>query len=109
MAGFFFQDEVHPKPEELVGNKMTPADSAKAARRAYQVLKALPDIDAKQAEAPMRQLAEDLGLSAGQLFGILRVAITGQTVSPPLFQSMEIIGREKVLSRIRKAIAILEL
>jgi glutamyl-tRNA synthetase len=108
MAGFFFQDEVQPKPEELVGNKMTPAESAKAARRAYQVLKALPGIDAERAEAPMRQLAEELGLSAGQLFGILRVAVTGQAVSPPLFQSMEIIGREKVLSRIRKAITMLE-
>ena len=45
----------------------------------------------------MRLLAEELGLSAGQLFGILRVAVTGQKVSPPLFESMAIIGKEKVL------------
>ena len=48
----------------------------------------------------MRALVEELGLSAGQVFGILRVAVTGQKVSPPLFESMEIIGREKVLARI---------
>jgi glutamyl-tRNA synthetase len=43
-------------------------------------------------------------LQAGQLFGILRVAVTGQTVSPPLFESMAIIGKQKVLERIQNAI-----
>jgi glutamyl-tRNA synthetase len=47
-------------------------------------------------------------LNAGQLFGILRAAVTGQTVSPPLFQSMAVIGKEKVLERIQKAIETLE-
>ena len=56
----------------------------------------------------MRALAEELGLKAGQLFGILRNAVTGQRVSPPLFESMEIIGREKVLSRVQAAIQLLE-
>ena len=46
-------------------------------------------------------------MSAGQVFGVLRVAVTGQRVSPPLFESMEIIGIEKVLERIGKAIEIL--
>ena len=49
-----------------------------------------------------------MGLKAGQLFGILRSAVTGQTVSPPLFESMAIIGKEKVLERIQKAIQTLE-
>ena len=48
------------------------------------------------------------GLNAGQVFGILRVAVTGQKVSPPLFESMEIIGREKVLERLKKAVEMLE-
>ena len=68
----------------------------------------LPDLDQAQAEPPLRALVEELGLSLGQVFGILRVAITGQKVSPPLFESMEIIGREKVLARIRTAIERLE-
>jgi glutamyl-tRNA synthetase len=107
-AGFFFQEQVQPVPGELIGKKMTAAESAAAARQAHDVLAALPQIDVETAEAPMRALAEDLGLKAGQLFGILRVAVTGQSVSPPLFESMEIIGREKVLERIQRAIAILE-
>ena len=56
----------------------------------------------------MRALVEQLGLSPNQVFGILRVAVTGQTVSPPLFESMEIVGKEKVLERVKKAIEILE-
>jgi len=47
-------------------------------------------------------------LSANQVFGLLRAAVTGQKVSPPLFESMEIIGKEKVLERLRMAIEILE-
>ena len=47
-------------------------------------------------------------MSAGQVFGIMRVAITGQKVSPPLFESMEIIGRETVLERMRRAVQLLE-
>jgi glutamyl-tRNA synthetase len=108
MAGFFFKDDVNPAPADLVGSKMTPAESAAAARRAYDLLASLPEITLQSAEPPMRLLAEELGLSAGQLFGILRVAVTGQKISPPLFESMAIIGKEQVLARIQAAIWILE-
>mgnify|MGYP001769230300 CR=1 FL=1 len=54
-----------------------------------------------------RLLVDELGLSAGQVFGILRVAVTGQRVSPPLFESMEIVGLSKVLERVQKAIELL--
>ncbi len=107
-AGFFFQEEVYPDPEDLIGKNMTPAGSAQAAQKAYQVLKALPDLGHETAEAPLRSLADELGLKAGQLFGIIRVAVTGQKVSPPLFESMEIIGKDFVLQRLHNAISILE-
>jgi glutamyl-tRNA synthetase len=99
---------VQPEPDELIGKKMTPAESAAAARRAYDVLAALPEISVVSAEEPLRALADELGLKAGQLFGILRVAVTGQRVSPPLFESMQIVGKQKTLERIQRAIAMLE-
>jgi len=108
MAGFFFREEVEPVLEELIGAKMNPMETAVAARHAYKVLSVLPEIIPDISEPPMRLLAEELGLTAGQLFGILRVAVTGQKVSPPLFESMEVIGKEKVLNRVGKAIQILE-
>jgi glutamyl-tRNA synthetase len=108
IAGFFFKDEVHPNPEELVPKGMTPDQAALAARQALQVLENLPVFTHETAEAPLRALAEELGIKAGQLFSILRVAVTGQTVSTPLLESMAIIGREAVLQRVRNAVAILE-
>jgi glutamyl-tRNA synthetase len=108
MAGFFFKETVHPDPQSLVGDKLTPVESANAMRKAHDLLRGLPEISKEIAEPPMRVLAEELGLSAGQLFGMLRVAVTGQKVSPPLFESIEIIGSQKVLSRLQAAIAELE-
>jgi glutamyl-tRNA synthetase len=108
MAGFFFKEAVQPSPETLVGQKLDPRQSAEAARRAYQILAELGEISHETAEPPLRSLAEELGLSAGQLFGILRSAVTGQTVSPPLLESMEVIGKDRVLERIRNAVDILE-
>lgn len=108
IAGFFFEEEVQPDPEELVGKNMDAASSTQAARRAYAVLAELPEISPESAEGPMRQLAGELGLKAGQLFGILRIAITGQRVSPPLFETMAIVGKDKVLQRLAKAIELLE-
>jgi glutamyl-tRNA synthetase len=107
-AGFFFREGVEPAPEELIGKKMDAAESAVVVRRSYEVLAALPQITPEAAEPPMRRLVDSLGLSAGQVFGILRVAITGQKVSPPLFESMAIIGKEAVLERIKNAATVLE-
>jgi glutamyl-tRNA synthetase len=108
MAGFFFKEQVHPLPEDLVVKGLTGAESAQAARQAYALLAQLEVINHETAELPMRELADRLGMKAGQLFGILRVAVTGQKVSPPLFESMEIIGKPTVLERIERAISILE-
>ncbi|MBE3120559.1 MAG: glutamate--tRNA ligase [Candidatus Atribacteria bacterium] len=107
-AAWFFKETVEPKPADLVAKNLTAAQSADVARKAYEILAALPDITPATAEPPMRLLVERLGLSPNQVFGILRVAVTGQTVSPPLFESMEIVGKEKVLEQVKKAIVILE-
>jgi glutamyl-tRNA synthetase len=108
VAGFFFKKDVTPDPNDLVAEGLTSKESAIIARKAYQVLASLPQITKDQAEAPMRNLVDESGLKAGQVFGILRVAVTGQKVSPPLFESMEIIGKDKVLERIQSAIDKLE-
>ncbi len=108
MGGFFFKDEIQIEPADLIGKNMTPAETIQVAERAYGILAQVPEITHETAEAPLRRLAEEMGLSAGQVFGILRVAVTGQTVSPPLFESMAVIGREKVLERVRKAIGLLQ-
>ena len=107
MAGFFFQSDVHPEPSELVGKKMSAQESARAASGAYEIIQTFPEIKKEPLEGALRDLADELEIKAGQLFGILRVAVTGQRVSPPLIESMEIIGEKIVLERIKRAEKIL--
>jgi glutamyl-tRNA synthetase len=107
-ASFFFKDHVEPNSVDLLAKGLDAEQSAKVARDAYEILSTLPDMSHQVAEPPMREYVEKSGLSAGQVFGIVRVAVTGQKVSPPLFESMEIIGREKVIQRMQNAVRILE-
>jgi glutamyl-tRNA synthetase len=108
MAGFFFKDQVEPNPEDLIAKGMTAAECAQAARLSKEILAQLDEISPEMAEPPMRDLVEQLGVKPGQLFGILRAAVTGQKVSPPLFESMEIIGKDTVISRLDHAIHLLD-
>lgn len=107
-AAFFFKETVEPAPGDLIAKGLDARQSADVARKAYEILSSLPDVSHPTAEPPMREFVEKSGLSASQVFGILRVAVTGQKVSPPLFESMEVIGKEKVLERLQNAIALLE-
>ncbi len=56
-------------------------------------------------EPPMRELAKTLNLKVGQLFGSVRTAVSGRTATPPLFEMMEVLGRELSMKRIEQAIA----
>jgi len=107
-AAWFFKETVTPEPAELVAKGLSASQTAGMVRQSYEILAVLPELRHDLAEPPMRNLVEQLGLGPNQVFGSLRVAITGQTVSPPLFESMEIVGKEKVLERLNQAIKILE-
>ena len=108
MAGFIFRESVEVNAAELVQKKMTPESTVEALRAAHKTLSDLEDFSAEAQEPVMRQLADDLGLKAGQLFGAIRVAVTGQRVAPPLFETMAIIGRAESLTRIERAARLLE-
>lgn len=107
-AGFFFKEAIEPNLEDLVAKGLDARQSAEIARASCEILASLSDMSHQTAEPPMREFVERSGWSANQVFGILRVAVTGQKVSPPLFESMEVIGQEKVLERIQKALRLLE-
>jgi glutamyl-tRNA synthetase len=107
LVDFFFTDKLHYQAEGLIGKKMDAADSLQALRRVVDVLEGVPSFDEEALERPLRELTEQLGLKAGQLFGIIRVAITGKQVAPPLFGTLSILGRERTLARLRKAEAAL--
>ncbi|NJN79339.1 MAG: hypothetical protein HC797_02075 [Anaerolineales bacterium] len=107
-GAFFFKDQVSPNPEDLIAKGLDAKQSAEIAKKCLEILSSIPSINHASTESPMRTYVEESGLSPNQVFGILRVAVTGQKVSPPLFESMEIIGRETCMQRIKSAIEILE-
>ena len=108
MAGFFFEPDVTPDPEELIGKKMTAAESLHVAEASLSILTELGLTDVEKLEHALREAADELNLKAGQFFGILRIAITGQKVSPPLLESMQILGLGVVEKRMQKAMKILK-
>lgn len=107
LAGFFFRDSVNITVEELIQKGMTKEEVKKVAKDCFTILKSNLELDKSTTEPELREYVETSGYSAGQVFGILRVAITGQRVSPPLFESMEVIGKEIVIRRVEDAIALL--
>jgi len=108
MASFFFTGALEYDPALLVQRRMDGASTAAALRRSLEALAELDPFDAASLEGVLRPLAAELGLKAGQLFGALRVAVTGREAAPPLFQTMEVVGRERCLARIERAIGMLD-
>jgi glutamyl-tRNA synthetase len=72
--------------------------------RARELLNNLMAWKREEMEPPMRELAAELGMKPGQLFGAIRVAISGRTATPPLFETMEVLGRERSMVRIDEAV-----
>ena len=107
MTGFFFHDgELEYGTPELLGKAFAgrPEAATQALRSAVERASALPSWGSEALEGTLRVLAEELSLKTGDLFMLLRVAVSGRTVSPPLFQSMEVLGRERCLSRLESAL-----
>jgi glutamyl-tRNA synthetase len=94
-ARFLFE-EVSPDPAELDGGGPVLA-------AAQEALAQLDPFTAESIEAALRAVADRLGLKPRQAFQPLRIAITGSKVSPGLFESIELLGREKTLERLNTA------
>ena len=102
-ADFFFLDELEYDASLLMGKKMTTETTLKALKAAQEKLSLLESFNHDSLEGTLRPLAEELGLNAGQLFSPLRVATTGRTAAPPLFETMVVLGKERCLERVRVA------
>jgi glutamyl-tRNA synthetase len=108
LAGFFFRADVVPAAQELLVKGLSAKESLELAEKILSILEMLPDMKLETTEPPFRELVEQSGLKAGQVFGLMRIAVTGQKVSPPLFESMEIIGKEMVVKRMKTAVTMLD-
>ena len=112
MAGFFFTDrELEYEAETLLGKRYAgdPATAAAAIEAVMARIEGLEQWDHESLEAALRPLAEELGVKAGDLFGVIRVAITGKTAAPPLFETLEVLGKERALERLQAATRLIAL
>jgi glutamyl-tRNA synthetase len=90
-AGFLFA-RVEPDPEALGDGPMLPA--------AVERLAEVEPFEAGRIEAALREVAEGLGLKPREAFQPIRLALTGSSVSPGLFESLELLGKDESLARL---------
>ena len=102
LTDFFFVDELHYDPQLLIQKGMTADQTRQVLADSYEILRATEFVETAL-EPVLRAKAEQMGLKARQFFGTLRIAVTGREVAPPLFGTMEVLGRDKVLARIASA------
>ncbi len=101
LTAFLFRDvEADEEARELLRGE----ESRGVLRETGKRLLELEGFGAPAIEAALRGMAEDMGLKARKAFQPIRAAVTGSRVSPPLFESMQILGRERCLQRIARAL-----
>ena len=104
LTGFFFLEELKYEPDLLVAKNMTREQTLTALEASSQKLNQISAFTEESLEVLLRPLAGELQLKAGQLFSVLRTAVTGETATPPLFQTMVVLGKERCLKRIDEAV-----
>ncbi len=101
MLGFLFAGESFVRDEADAAKLLDTEDGRAVAKAAHGALEDLASWDTASIEEALRTvLVEELGLKPRNAFGAVRVAVTGRRVSPPLFESMELLGRDRSLARL---------
>jgi len=103
---YFFRDEI--EIDEKAGKKVLKAAARPILERLKADLSALTDFNEENLETVFRRIMEEEELKLGKIAQPLRVALTGGTVSPGIFELVSILGKETVLSRIDRAIDYME-
>ncbi len=105
MLGFLFVDEDSFTRDEADAEKLLNDDGRAVVRRSLDALETLGGWSAGAIQDALQaELVEGMGLKPRNAFGPVRVAVTGRRVSPPLFESMELLGRDRSLARLQSAL-----
>jgi glutamyl-tRNA synthetase len=106
LLGFLFVDEDTFRVDHQAAAKALGEDAKPVLAAAVAALEALPDWKAEAIETALKEaLVDGLGLKPRQAFAPIRVAVSGRTVSPPLYESIQLLGRDRTLARLRAAAA----
>ena len=109
LIGFLWIDRLEVDPAVLVPKRWDAATTVAGLTAARETIAAVTPVtwEADELEPPLRALAESRGWKAGDLFMAIRVAVTGRTATPPLFDTLVALGRDRTLERLDRAIATL--
>jgi glutamyl-tRNA synthetase len=109
LAGFLWVDELDIDPGQLVPKRWDAATTRDGLTAARATIRAVGEVtfEADELEPPLRSLAEARGWKPGDLFMAIRVAVTGRTATPPLFDTLVALGRDRTLERLDRALALL--
>ena len=100
----YLREEIDYDPEAVAKQWKDPATTAELLDATRERLAALDRWEAGPMEAALRSLAESRSIAAGKIFQPLRVALTGLTVSPGIFDVLVMLGRDRALRRLERAV-----
>jgi glutamyl-tRNA synthetase len=103
LVRFLFESEDEFAVEEAAATKALGEGSGAVLLAVVEALEALDAWTAAEIEPAVWGVGETLGLNKRKTAAPVRVAVTGRLISPPLFESMELLGRERSLARLRRA------
>ena len=101
LTAFFYRDISHNK--ELLLKKLSPEEAAEYLESTIATVEGLP-WSVEDLETSIRALQEEHDWHKSKFFMLLRVAVTGETATPPLFETMQVLGKEKTLQRLTQAL-----
>jgi len=107
LCGFFFEEALDYPSSMLLVKGLDEADARRALQATLDVARSVDQWATASLEEAIRPLAEKLELSNKHLFGAIRVAISGRNATPPLFETMEVLGRDRCARRLEHALELL--
>jgi glutamyl-tRNA synthetase len=106
-AHFYYRDDVRPYDQKAAKKFLKP-ETVQVLALLAEGLDALDDLAEKTQEGAFKRVMDETGLGFGKIAQPVRVALTGTTVSPGIFEVIEVLGKARVLNRLKAAIAFIE-
>jgi glutamyl-tRNA synthetase len=103
-SAYFFVEDVEYPLELMIKGGISKERARDLLGACASRLETVDTFDVAGLEAPLRALAEEMSVKPGDMFGLLRVAVTGRIASPPLFETMAVVGKNRCLKRIQSAV-----
>jgi glutamyl-tRNA synthetase len=102
LVEFLFKTQIDRELDAMLKKGMDKPKAAQCCGQAADALALLTEWEPGAIEATLRKTAEETGAGSGPLFQVVRIAVTGKKVTPPLFESLYALGRESTVARLRE-------